>query len=92
MLNHELRFPFASSLVLNTRSFALGMAPIRGALFFDVGNAWDQEFPGFIGSYGFGLRGVFMGGLVLRLDYGKRTAFHSKDSPWFSQFFFGWDF
>lgn len=92
MLNHELRFPFASSLVLNTRSFALGMAPIRGALFFDVGNAWDQEFPGFIGSYGFGLRGVFMGGLVLRLDYGKRTDFHSKDSPLFSQFFFGWDF
>ena len=92
LLNQELRFPFAQSLLLNTRTFSLGMAPIRGALFLDVGNAWDFEFPGFIGSYGFGLRGLFMGGLVLRLDIGRKTDFRSPDSDWFSQFFFGWDF
>ena len=92
LLNHELRFPFARSLLLNLRDYAVGMAPIRGAFFLDVGNAWDREFPGFIGSYGFGLRGLFMGGLVMRWDLGKRTDFRSSDSPWFSQFFFGWDY
>ncbi|MBA7630222.1 MAG: BamA/TamA family outer membrane protein [Calditrichaeota bacterium] len=96
MLNQELRFPFARSLVLNFRSLAVGMAPIRGALFFDVGKAWEEAWEadtrGIIGSYGFGFRGLFMGGLVLRLDIGRRTNFRSKDSPWFTQFFFGWDY
>ncbi|MEE9163064.1 MAG: BamA/TamA family outer membrane protein, partial [Candidatus Neomarinimicrobiota bacterium] len=93
LLNQELRFPFAQSLLLNTQTFSLGMAPIRAALFLDVGNAWDFEFPGqLIGSYGFGLRGLFLGGLVLRLDMGRKTDFRSVDSDWFSQFFFGWDY
>ncbi|UCD37909.1 MAG: PD40 domain-containing protein [Fidelibacterota bacterium] len=100
MLNQELRFPFAQSLVLNQGAFAIGMAPIRGALFFDVGKAWEESWDDpprgvigkVIGSYGIGLRGIFMGGLVLRLDFGRRTDFQSKDSPWFTQFFFGWDY
>jgi hypothetical protein len=96
MLNQELRFPFAQSLVLNVGSFAIGMAPIRGALFLDAGQAWEdarEDDPrGIIGSYGIGLRGLFMGGLVLRLDIGRRTDFRSKDSRWFTQFFFGWDY
>ena len=95
MLNQELRFPFARSLVLNLRSFALGMAPIRGALFLDVGKAWEKAWEddtrGIIGSYGIGFRGLFMGGLVLRLDIGRTTDFHSKDT-FFTQFFFGWDY
>ncbi|UCH11606.1 MAG: PD40 domain-containing protein [Fidelibacterota bacterium] len=102
MLNQELRFPFAQSLVLNLGSMAIGMAPIRGALFLDVGKAWEDDWDDppikgrsigkIIGSYGLGLRGLFMGGIVLRLDIGRRTDFHSKDSRWFSQFFFGWDY
>ena len=96
MLNQELRFPVARSLMLSTRNFALGVAPIRGALFLDIGQAWEENREndprGIIGSYGLGLRGLFMGGLVLRLDFGRRTDFQTKDSPWFSQFFFGWDF
>ena len=98
MLNQEIRFPFAQSLALRSGSFALWIGPIRGALFLDVGNAWDAEFPGFRGSYGVGLRGLFLGGLVLRLDRGRRTDFHSVDRPHlvdhrrFTQFFFGWDF
>jgi hemolysin activation/secretion protein len=96
MLNQELRFPFARSLVLNTRTFALGVAPIRGALFLDIGQAWEDIWEndprGIIGSYGVGFRGLFMGGLVLRLDFGRRTDFHSQDSKLFTQFFFGWDF
>ncbi len=96
MLNQELRFPFARSLVLNFRSIAVGMAPIQGALFLDVGKAWEKAWKtdprGIIGSYGIGFRGLFMGVLPLRLDIGRRTNFRSKDSPWFTQFFFGWDY
>jgi len=93
MLNHELRFPFARSLVLNLKSTAMGMAPIRGALFFDIGKAWEKDWSDDLrGSYGIGFRSLFMGGFVLRLDIGRRTDFHSKDSPWFAQLFFGWDY
>ena len=96
MFNQELRFPFARSLLLNTHSFAVGVAPIRGALFLDVGQAWEDIWEndprGIIGSYGVGLRGLFMGGLVLRLDFGRLTNFRSPDSKLFTQFFFGWDF
>ncbi len=92
LLNQELRFPFARSLVLNLRSGGIGLAPIRAALFFDIGNAWEDEFPGLVGSYGFGLRALFLGALPLRIDFGRRTDFHSVDSRVFTQFFFGWDF
>ncbi|MCH8024178.1 MAG: PD40 domain-containing protein [Candidatus Marinimicrobia bacterium] len=92
MLNQELRFPFARSLVLNLRSGGVGLAPIRAAFFFDIGNAWEDEFPGLLGSYGFGLRTLFLGALPLRIDFGRRTDFHSVDSRVFTQFFFGWDF
>ncbi|MEE9464523.1 MAG: BamA/TamA family outer membrane protein, partial [Candidatus Neomarinimicrobiota bacterium] len=92
MFNQELRFPFARSLMLNLRAAGIGLAPIRAALFFDVGNAWENKFDGLIGSYGFGLRGLFMGILPLRIDFGRQTDFHSKDRHRFTQFFFGWDF
>jgi len=92
LLNQELRFPFAQSLMLHIRSYEIGLAPIRGAAFIDVGNAWDYEFPGMIGSFGVGLRGSLFGGLVLRLDIGKKTDFRSIDKGLFFQFFFGWDY
>ncbi|MFC1543328.1 peptidase MA family metallohydrolase [Candidatus Neomarinimicrobiota bacterium] len=96
MLNQELRFPFARSLVLNLRSTSLGMAPIRAALFFDMGRTWEETWDDvthdLIGSYGLGFRAMFMGFFVLRLDIGKRTDFHSKDSALFTQLFFGWDY
>lgn len=92
LLNQELRFPFAESLMLKFGSHNFGFTPIRGALFFDMGNAWDDKYPGLIGSFGIGLRGLFLGGLVLRLDIGKRTDFQSFDKGLFFQFFFGWDY
>lgn len=92
MLNNELRFPFARSLMLRTRTTAIGLSPIRAALFFDVGNAWDYHYHGLIGSFGAGLRGLFLGGLVLRLDVGKKTDFHDLEKGLFVQFFFGWDY
>ena len=93
MFNQELRFPFASSLVLRGRTYAVGMAPLSGAFFFDVGNAWNGKIvPSMLGSYGFGIRALFMGALVLRWDFGRKTDFHSKDTETFKQFFFGWDY
>lgn len=92
MFNQELRFPFAQDFSLRFQRFAVGLSPIRGAVFVDAGNAWDTEFPGLIGSFGVGLRGVLMGGLTLRLDIGRRTDFERLTSGVFYQFFFGWDF
>jgi Tol biopolymer transport system component len=92
LFNTELRFPIAQGLVLHFREGGLGLAPVRGALFFDAGNAWDNEFPGFIGSFGFGLRAPLMGALVLRLDIGKRTDFQKIEKRTFYQFLFGWNF
>jgi outer membrane translocation and assembly module TamA len=66
---------------------------IRGALFFDAGNAWNgNDFGRMLGSAGFGFRFNFGGFLVLRLDIGKTTNFQSVSRKWFTQFFFGWDF
>jgi len=92
LFNQEFRFPFAQSLMLNFGNQKVGFAPLRGAVFFDAGNAWDYDFPGLLGSVGIGLRGVLFGGLVLRLDIGKRTDFKSIQKDWFVQFFFGWDY
>lgn len=92
LLNQELRFPVARSLTFVQGSSALGLFPIRGALFFDAGNAWEDGFPGFIGSFGLGLRATLMGVIVLRWDLGRRTDFRSLSENWFKQLFFGWDF
>ena len=78
--------------MLNIGTENIGFAPIRGALFLDAGNAWDYNYTGLRGSFGFGLRGLFMGGIVLRIDIGKQTDFRSISENWFTQFFFGWDF
>ncbi|MFQ6673636.1 MAG: hypothetical protein ACE5GH_02480, partial [Fidelibacterota bacterium] len=92
LINNEFRFPFARQLVLRFSSFDLGLAPLRGAVFIDVGNAWDHRPDGLLGSFGLGLRGSLLGVMVLRLDMGKTTDFHSVSRRFFTQFFFGWNF
>jgi len=42
--NVELRFPLTRSLVLGF--LPVGFPPIEGALFYDVGMAWDEHVPG----------------------------------------------
>jgi Tol biopolymer transport system component len=90
--SHELRFPFIDYLNLKFPFGGLGFRAIRGALFFDAGNAWNDEWEGLIGSAGFGFRLNLGGFLVLRLDIGKKTDFNKFDDGLFTQFFFGWDF
>jgi Tol biopolymer transport system component len=92
LFSQELRFPFIDYLNINFPFGGLGFRTIRGALFLDAGNAWNDEWEGLIGSAGFGFRMNMFGFLVLRLDIGKKTDFKRITSNWFTQFFFGWDF
>ncbi len=91
-ISNELRFPFIDYMNIKFPFLSMGFRAIRGALFFDAGNAWNERWPGFLGSMGFGFRMNLFGYFVLRLDIGKTTNFKRFTSRWFTQFFFGWDF
>jgi WD40 repeat protein len=90
----ELRFPFIDQLGIRFPFGTFGLGSLRGALFFDAGNAWDEVYTETLGSMGFGLRWNLGGVLVLRFDVGKRIEnnFTRLQKSLFTQFFFGWDF
>lgn len=95
--NAELRFPLINLITLR---FPLGITlyfpGVRGALFFDAGNAWDtpENYNETKGSIGAGIRLNFLGAIVFRYDLGKRIEnnFKKLQGNLFHQFFFGWDF
>lgn len=90
--SNELRFPLIDNLYIGFPFGGLGFSSIRGALFFDTGSAWDEEFEGFIGSFGAGFR-VALGYLVLlRFDFTRTTDFHTISPNTDFDFFFGWNF
>jgi len=92
LISNEFRFPFIDQFYLRFPFGGIGFNSIRGALFVDAGNVWDDTFGDIKGSFGFGLRFRFAGYLVLRLDIGKKTNFKEIYPKTFTQFFFGWDF
>ena len=93
--NIELRFPLINLFELR---FPMGVnfdfPYIRGAAFFDAGNAWDNKYDETLGSVGLGLRINLFNIIALRYDFGKRIEnnFRKFQKGLFSQFFFGWDF
>jgi len=90
--SNELRFPLIDALLIGFPIGGLDFRAIRGALFFDTGSAWDDEFDQFIGSYGFGFR-VSLGYVVLlRFDFARTTDFHTTSPNFDFDFFFGWNF
>ena len=91
LFNSELRFPLLDRVALRTPVIDVDLQGIRGALFFDAGDAWEIE-PEFVGSYGLGARMSLEGYIVLRFDLAQRTDFHSIDPHWNWDLFFGWDF
>ncbi|KAA3617242.1 MAG: hypothetical protein D8M58_03350 [Calditrichaeota bacterium] len=91
LLSQEFRFPLIDLIGVRLPYFSLGFSQIRGALFFDVGKAWNQDFGTPLGSFGVGTR-VPLGFLALRWDFGKTTDFKTVSDGYFTQFFFGWDF
>lgn len=92
--SEELRFPFIDELGVQFPFGRLSFGPIRGALFFDTGSAWDTHYTDTKGSLGGGIRVNLGGILVLRYDIGKRIEknFARFQDGLFYQFFFGWDF
>lgn len=92
LLSNEFRFPLLDQFYLGFPFGGIGFSSIRGALFVDAGNVWEDQLTRLRGSFGFGIRFRLGGYLVLRYDIGKRTDFRSIEPRTFRQFFFGWDF
>jgi outer membrane protein assembly factor BamA len=94
LMSHELRFPFIDQFAFRFPFGGLSFWSIRGALFFDAGGAWDDEYRNTYGAIGGGLRMNLGGVLVLRYDMGKRIEqnFNTVQDGLFHEFFFGWDF
>lgn len=92
--SHELRFPFVDQLALRFPFGGIAFSSIRGALFADLGGAWDQKYTETKGSLGAGVRFNLGGVVVLRYDIGKRVEQNLAhlQKGLFYQFFFGWDF
>jgi len=92
LLNNELRFPLIDNLLIGLPIGGIGFRAFRGALFVDVGNAWDHDFGRLLASFGAGIRLRVAQFLIFRLDAARRTDFNilEDDTRW--EFFFGWDF
>ena len=98
LLNNELRVPVIDNLLVGFPFGNLELQSIRGALFVDVGNAWDEnlslkkELSQVHGSFGLGLRARIGYFTVLRLDFAKLTDFDRIFPQTKVQFFFGWNY
>jgi hypothetical protein len=90
----ELRFPLIDEINIKFPFLDLGFWGIRGATYFDIGSAWDNDYTTTYGSLGFGFRFNLFGVFVLRYDIGKKIEdnFNRFQPGLFYQFFFGWDF
>ncbi|MDE3056826.1 MAG: PD40 domain-containing protein [Bacteroidota bacterium] len=94
LTSQELRFPFIDQVGVRFPFGGIGLGAVRGAVFFDAGNAWDDRYTTTLGSIGGGVRINIGGVLVLRYDVGKQIQdnFTTLQHGLFYQFFFGWDF
>ena len=92
LYNQELRFPLVDRFLLRFPFGAMEFSAFRGALFFDVGNAWNDDFEQWRAAFGTGVRLALGGVFVFRVDAARRTDFKSIDSDTRWDFFFGWDY
>lgn len=92
LFSNELRFPLIDNLFIGFPFGPVGFQAIRGALFFDAGSAWNDEFDRFYGSFGFGARVALGYMAVLRFDFSKKTDFQKLEPGMKFDFFFGWNF
>ncbi len=101
--NFELHFPFIDYFVMRY-PLHMGLSQIAGALFFDIGAAWDDNtlfkgatskggtrLVGIKSGYGFGAR-ANLGFLVLRYDMAWRTDLKSVAPHTHHYFSLGADF
>ncbi len=94
LASQELRFPFIDEFSVRFPFGGIGVGSVRGALFTDVGGAWDNVYRDSKGAIGAGIRINLGGVIVLRYDIGKRIEqdLGKLQKGLFYQFFFGWDF
>ena len=92
LYNQELRFPLVDRFLLHFPFGAMEFSAFRGALFFDVGNAWNDDFDQWRAAFGAGVRLALGGVFVFRVDAARRTDFKSIDGDTRWDFFFGWDY
>lgn len=90
----EFRFPLIEQIGIRFPFLRLGFPGIRGAIFYDMAGAWDENYRSTLGAVGFGFRFNVFGVITLRYDIGKRIEkdFTEFQDGLFYQFFFGWDF
>ncbi len=92
LFSNEVRFPLIDNLFIKFPLARLGFQAIRGAVFFDAGNAWDDDFGRMKGSLGLGARVSLGYVMVLRFDFARRTDFKKIGTDTKFDFFFGWNF
>ncbi|MEA2062514.1 MAG: BamA/TamA family outer membrane protein [Gemmatimonadota bacterium] len=101
LFNQEIRFPLFHQLDVHLGIGRLPLPGIQGALFFDMGNAWEkgEKYPGLLASTGFGFRMSLGGPLILRLDRARRILWLKNRAEkirfsqrWYTNFFFGFDY
>jgi hypothetical protein len=94
LTNQELRFPLLDGVGIRFPFGVIGFGSVRGAIFFDAGSVWDNEYKDTKGSFGLGLRFNFLGAIVFRYDVGYQIEnnFSKIGKKLFYQFFFGWDY
>ena len=94
LLNQEWRFPLLSGGILGLPIGALGLPPVQGAAFFDVGQAWEEGHRphDLLGSFGLGFRMSLGGLVVLRLDVSKLTDFRRVFPGTEVDFFVGYNY
>ncbi|MEE2659280.1 MAG: BamA/TamA family outer membrane protein [Candidatus Latescibacterota bacterium] len=92
LANHEYRYPLLDRIVVAFPFGNIDLSAFRGALFVDVGNAWNDSFGDWRGSCGTGFRLALGGVFVIRLDASRRTDFKSIANQTRWDFFFGWDY
>lgn len=104
VVNMELRFPFIDYFIMRY-PLRLGLSQITGALFLDMGAAWNEGDTSFKGAtseggnrlvgiksgFGFGAR-ANLGFLVLRYDLAWRTDFKTVEAHTKHYFSLGADF
>ena len=88
----EIRFPLINDLIVAFPPTALRFRGIRGALFHDLGTAWDDRWIGWKGSFGASIRLALGYLVVLRLDFSRTHDFHTVSKNTRTDFFFGWNF
>jgi len=92
LANHELRYPLLDRFIIGFPFGNIDLSSLRGALFVDAGNAWNDGFGDWKGSLGAGARLGLGGIFVFRLDVSRRTDFAMIENSTRWDFFFGWDY